>query len=370
MKIAILADPLDNQNAGVHIYTQSLINELLKRNDGNEYILIRQKRDFNLKGIQQIIVPNIKLPIGFASFRLFFIIPFILTKKKVDVVFEPAHFGPFNLPKKIKRVTFIHDLTPVKFPEYHRWHSQVLQRMFLKNILKNTHLIITNSKNTSKDLEHYYPFTKDKNKTILLGKESVFKPTKNKDIIQNLGIKFQYFLYVGTIEPRKNLVNLLAAFTLFIQQTKSDFFLVLAGGMGWKTKEFETALANHPYRNRIKMLGYVSKKILPVLYSHAEAFVYPSLYEGFGFPVLEALSCGTNVICSNTSSLPEVGGTAAHYCNPQSPIDIKNKMVKIASYTEQEKLYFYKKNIEQSKLFSWKKHADSFISCINNLVAK
>jgi len=367
MKIAILADPLDNQNAGVHIYTKSLVNELLKRNDGHEYILIRQRKDPKLKNVQQIIIPNINLPIGYASFRLFFIIPFILIKNKVDIVFEPAHFGPFNLPKRIKRITFIHDLTPIKFPEYHRWHSQILQKIFLKNILKKTDLILTNSKSTNLDLEYYYPFTKNKNKTILLGKELIYQPTQDIKIIQSLGIKLPYFLYVGTIEPRKNLLILLSAYTLFVEQSNKPHILVLAGGMGWKTKKIKEALANHPYRHKIIMLGYVSKKVLPSLYTHAEAFIYPSLYEGFGFPVLEALACGTNVICSNTSSLPEVGGKAANYCNTYSPNEIKNKMLKIANYTVQEKEYHRQKNTEQSKLFSWEKHVDIFINLINKM---
>ncbi len=367
MKIAILADPLDNQYAGVHIYTKSLVTELLKRNDGHEYILIRQKRDLNLKGVRQIIIPNINLPIGYASFRLFFIIPSILVKNKVDVVFEPAHFGPFNLPKKIKRITFIHDLTPIKFPNYHRWHSQILQKLFLKRILKQTNLILTNSKNTSLDLEYYYPFTKNKNKTILLGKESIYQPTQDIKLIQSLGIKLPYFLNVGTIEPRKNLLNLLTAYTFFVEQTNKPHTLVLAGGMGWKTKKIKEALDNHPYRSRIVILGYVSKKALPLLYTHAEAFIYPSLYEGFGFPVLEALACGTNVICSNTSSLPEVGGEVANYCNPQSPDKIKEEMIKIVNYTEKEKKYFKEQNIEQSKLFSWEKHADTFVNSIEEL---
>ncbi|MFK5982011.1 MAG: glycosyltransferase family 1 protein [Flavobacteriaceae bacterium] len=367
MKIAILADPLDNQNAGVHIYTKSLVNELLKRNDGHEYILVRQKKDPSLKNVQQIIIPNINLPIGYASFRLFFIIPLLLIKNKVDVVFEPAHFGPFNLLKKIKRITFIHDLTPIKFPEYHRWHSQILQKIFLKSILKKTNLILTNSKNTSLDLEYYYPFTKGKNKTILLGKESIYQPIQDIKLIQSLDVKPPYFLNVGTIEPRKNLLNLLSAYTLFVEQSNKPHTLVLAGGMGWKTEEFKEVLNNHPYRSKIILLGYVSKKILPTLYTHAEAFIYPSVYEGFGFPVLEALACGTDVICSNTSSLPEVGGKAANYCNPHSSIEIKDKMLKITNYTIQEKEYHRQKNLEQSKLFSWEKHVDIFINSINEM---
>jgi glycosyltransferase involved in cell wall biosynthesis len=368
MKIAILADALDNQNAGIHVYTKSLIKELLKRKDGNEYILVRQKKDNKLSQIQQIIIPNSSLPIGFGSLRLFFIIPYILTKQKVDVVFEPAHFGPFNLPKRIKRITFIHDLTPIILPKYHRWHGHVLQRIFLKRILKNTHLIFTNSKNTSKDLEQYYPFTKDKNKILLLGKDSSFKPSLNKDIIRDLGIKLPYFLCVGTIEPRKNLVRLLKAYTLFMNETNTPYKLVIGGGLGWKTQSFKKELAIHPYREHIILLGYVKKEVLPIVYSHARALIYPSLYEGFGLPVLESLACGTDVICSNTSSLPEVGGTVAHYCNPESVVEIKKQMIIVSQLSLADQKINSQKNLAHAKKFSWKKHADFFINNIEILI--
>lgn len=368
MKIAILSDTLDNQKAGIHVYTRSLIQELLKRNDEHEYILVRQKKDNELSHIKQIIIPNCNLPIGFASLRLFFIIPYLLTKQKVDAVFEPAHFGPFNLPKRIKRITFIHDLTPIILPEYHRWHSQILQRIFLKRILQNTHLIFTNSKNTSMDLERFYPFTKGKNKILLLGKDSQFQPTQNKNLIQNFGIKQPYFLSVGTIEPRKNLGRLLKAYNLFMNETNTPYNLVIVGDLGWKTENFERELAKHPYRDQIQLLGYVKKEELPIIYSHAQALIYPSLYEGFGLPVLEALACGTDVICSKTSSLPEVGGSVANYCNPKSVNEIKKQMIKVSNFSVGEQKINSKKNIEQAKKFSWKKHIKSFINNIEILV--
>jgi len=154
MKIAIIADPLDNQSAGVHTYTRQLVRSIAEFDTENEYILIREKKDPNLP-FEQIAIPNIHLPIGFSAFRLFFIIPLILRFKKIDAVLEPAHFGPFNLPKRIKRITMIHDLTPIIFPQYHRYHSQILQRIFLRRILRKADMILSNSQNTSKDLAYY-----------------------------------------------------------------------------------------------------------------------------------------------------------------------------------------------------------------------
>lgn len=367
MKIAIIADPLDNQNAGVHIYTKSLVMQLLEQQADYEIILIRQKMDAELKGVEQIVVPNIQLPIGYASLRLFFIIPYILRKKQVDVVIEPAHFGPFNLSARTKRVTVIHDLTPIKFPQHHRWHSQILQRLFLGGILKRADLIITNSKNTSKDLEQYYPITKHKNKAILLGKEAMYQPSPNPAMVKELGIYQPFFLFVGTIEPRKNLLVLLEAYETFCAEEGTHLELVIVGGKGWKSQTFEAALENHPNKQSIRLLGYVKKEVLPVLYTHTKAFIYPSLYEGFGFPVLEAMACGTPVICSNTSSLPEVGGEIAHYFNPDSSNELFDLMKQISKYDEKERQIILERSLEHASQYSWKKYTDGVLAAIATL---
>lgn len=368
MKIAILADPLDNQNAGVHIFTKSLIEELISSDDAHTYVLVRQKYDPSLPDkVKQIVIPVKPIP-GFASLRLFVQVPLALRKEKVDVVIEPAHFGPFNLPSSIKRMTVIHDLTPIIFPEHHTWHGQILQRIFLSRILSKTDHVITNSQNTSRDLEHYYPNTKDKNTAILLGKDRSYTPTIDPQVLIDNGIRNRYFLTVGTIEPRKNLELLLSAFEKVIDESQEDISLVIAGGLGWKTESFEKALAEHPYRDKIIMLGYVDKKILPALYSQAIALIYPSIYEGFGFPVLEGMSCGVPVICANVSSLPEVGGSLALYIDPTSERDLIGHMQTALAYTVEEREAIKDKSVTHSDQYSWKNHAATFLSVIDKLV--
>ncbi|OAV44830.1 glycosyltransferase family 1 protein [Lewinella sp. 4G2] len=328
MRVAIIADPLDNQNAGVHVYVRELVRALAANPGEHEYILIREKVDPNLS-LRQVAVKNIRLPIGYASARLFFIIPRILRRLKVDAVFEPAHFGPFNLPKSVKRITMIHDLTPILFPQFHRWHSQQLQRLFLNRILQRADLIISNSLNTQRDVEQYYPFTQGKIQTILLGRNESFQPVTDRDFLSEYKITKPYFLYVGTLEPRKNLVLLLQAFTQLRKRALPQVQCVLVGGKGWKNELLDQALKDHPYRNDIIVTGYVSKDHLLQAYSHAEALVYPSIYEGFGFPILEALSCGTNVICPDNSSLPEVGGELAYYYPTHDTAALTDRMQEV-----------------------------------------
>jgi len=358
MKIAILADPLDNQSAGVHTYTRQLVQALAEFDSENEYILIREKKDPKLP-FEQIAIPNIHLPIGFASFRLFFIIPLILRFKKIDAVLEPAHFGPFNLPKNIKRITMIHDLTPLIFPQHHRYHSQLLQRIFLKRILRKADLILSNSQNTSNDLIKVFPFTEPKINTILLGRDPDFQPTSSRTYLESKKIDAPYFIYTGTIEPRKNLIVLLDAYRLFRAHTKAKINLLIVGKKGWKTEAFYEHLESHPYREDIILTGYVEKHELIELYAHALALVYPSLYEGFGLPILEALSCGTQVICSDNSSLPEVGGDVTLYFDAEDETKLYLHMVEVFKGFE-EGLDLTESFLKQADKFSWEGYVMGF----------
>ncbi len=366
MRIIILADPLDNQQAGIHYYTKSLVSHLVKTDSEAEYYILRRKKDDLFPAERQIIVKNYKFP-AYAALRMFCIIPRKIRKLKADIVVEPAHFGPFNLPGKVKRVTVIHDLTPILFPRMHRFHSQLLQRIFLKSILKKASLIFTNSDNTNIDLLHYYPGAKDKTKRIYLGRDEMMAYTDKSSAVDKITAGKPYFLYTGTIEPRKNLNILLEAFTQYKDQTRSSHLLLITGGRGWKSGSFFKKLKNHPHRKDIVLSGFVDRQILPALYSHAEAFIFPSIYEGFGFPVLEAMSCGAPCLLSNASSLPEVGGDAALYFNPEKVNEIADAMLKISSDKELRK-DLSERALIQAEKFSWDDYVTQFDIELKNLL--
>lgn len=364
MRIVILADPLDNQSAGIHYYTRNLVKGLGEIDKSGEYYIIRRKKDKLFPAERQIIIKNYRFP-GYAAWRMFVLIPYKLRKLKADVVVEPAHFGPFNLPRRMKRVTMIHDLTPILFPQYHRFHSQLLQRIFLKRILKRAKLILTNSDNTSRDLVAFLPASVNKTKRIYLGHDESIKKTVGTDVYKYNNGK-PYFLYTGTIEPRKNLVILMKAYALFRDKSASEHQLLITGGKGWKSRDFYAELQKHPYKDDIVITGYVPREDLPALYSHAIAFVFPSLYEGFGLPVVEAMSCGTPCLLSNSSSLPEVGGDAALYFDPHNPAMLASLMQKVATNKELSET-LSDKAIKQAEKFSWKKHVITFDKVIKDL---
>ncbi len=352
MKLVILADPLDNQNAGIHVYTREMINALVRKNREHEIIVIRENYDPALKGVKQVTLPNTRLPIGFASLRLFFLIPVIVRWLKADVVIEPAHFGPFNMPKTIKRVTIIHDLTPILFPRLHRWHSQMLQKIFLSGILKKADRIITNSDYTFNDVCKYYPVTCDKMVRIYPGVSAELEHSASGNKLDSFGIHKPFFLNVGTIEPRKNLVELLKSFQLFCEENGEKMQLVITGGEGWKYEDFRSALNTFPFREQVILTGYVPDEDLSVLYRNCVAMVYPSLYEGFGLPVVEAMSCGAAVITSRVSSLPEAGGSAALYYLPGDASELASLMKEVA-HNEELRQSLKARSVDHSKTFSW-----------------
>ncbi len=366
-RIAIIADPIDNQKGGVHVYTRELVNGLLAVPCDFEFLLLREKKDPHLKGVRQIAVPNIRIGLGLAALRLFLIVPFILWWNRVDAVIEPAHFGPFNLPKRIKRVTVIHDLTPLLFPQYHRFHSQWLQRIFLKGILRKATLIVANSAYTASDIHRVFPFTQGRVAPILLGYDITMQRVEDTGVLKALKITSPYWLVVGTIEPRKNLVRLLEAYRLFRQDHNKIVNLVIVGERGWKAEPFFEALERHPYRTDVFLTGYVTQDQLTALYSHATALVYPSEYEGFGLPVLEAFACGCPVICSEVSSLPEVGGDTAWYVDPEDVASIAGQMAQMDQLSKEDRLQLQTACLKRAKTFSWDIHAREFIRNLKTL---
>ena len=365
MRIAFLADPLDRQYGGIHIYTKELLKALDKLDDKNEYIAIRSESKNDFEGIEEVVVSYSSFP-GYRIWRLFFQLPKLLTKKGVDIVVEPAHFGPFNLPKNIKRITVIHDMTVFLYPKHHVFLSQFLQRKALPRVLKKADHIITNSENTTKDLITYFPFAQNKTTSILLGKDESFKPQRDGDVLLNYKIIEPYILSVGTLEPRKNISTLIKAFDIFKNETGQQHRLVLIGKKGWKSRDIFEAIDQSPFKNEIIWLGFVSKKELPVFYSMAEMLIYPSIYEGFGLPVLEAMACGTPVITSEISSLPEVGGNAVVYINPNSITELSQAIRELCSDAEKRDKYS-QLGLAQAAKFSWEKTAREFIKTFETL---
>ena len=367
MKIAIIADALDYQYAGIYYYTKELINALAKIDTQNEYFVVRSLSEGDIsKNVKELIIPTPSFP-GAAPYRLFVTIPRILAQEGVDIVVEPRHFGPFNLPKHIKRVTVIHDLSPLRFPEWHQFVSRKLQQLFLPSILKRADHIITNSVFTAQDVIDYFPFTANKTSGILLGKEDFFQPIKNDTVLAKHAITAPYLLHTGTIEPRKNLALLVKSFEAIKRAQSTDLQLVLVGKLGWKNEELVQLINNSPFQKDIKLLGYVERAELPALYTAATIFTYPSHFEGFGLPVLEAMSCGTPTLVADVSSLPEIIGDAGLTFQPNNQADFVEKISQLLN-DEPLRHALSKKSLAQAAKFNWEKTARATLSIFEQLM--
>ncbi|MDD3861685.1 MAG: glycosyltransferase family 1 protein [Candidatus Gracilibacteria bacterium] len=325
MHILFLADTIDNQNAGVHFYTKHLIQALLKLDKKNRYSFIHQKENVFFKDTEHYIIPSSK-GLGKESYRRIFKIPKLIKKLKPDIVVEPAHIGPFNIPKSIKRVTIIYDLTPIIFSKFHIKRSWVIHKLLLGKVIRNASLLIAISENTKNDILKLYK-TNAKIEGIYPG---ISAPNLVTPELKEAGlsqIKSPYLLYVGTIEPRKNLNLLVDAFLELKSEHNLPHSLVLAGGIGWKIKPLLNRLKNH--QKDIILTGYITEEQKASLYKHADTLIYPSLYEGFGLPPLEAMSYGIPVICSTGGSLKEIFSNHALMFEPNDKETLKKHILSV-----------------------------------------
>lgn len=363
MRLVIIADPLDNPSAGVHYYWKGVLQALARAKHPHEIILVRERKSDDFPEFRQVVVPNTKLPVGWSAFRQFVLIPMLCRRLKADAVLEPAHQGVWSLPKRTKRITVVHHLAPIKYPQYFSRLSQRSQRFLLQRTIRLADLLIANSANTAADIATSFPESAEKTRIIYPGKDHIFHTTGDPAVLQEYGIDRPYFLFTGTLEPRKNLLTLLEAYRLFRQRQNKVVLLVLVGPQGLKNKDFFTALRSHPFNHDIRLTGFVERNHLPVLYSGCEAFVYPSEYEGFGLPVLEAMACGAPVLVARNSSLTEVGGKAAMYFSTHRPEALAALMIELMANPGLRTALKHQ-SLLQAKHFSWEKYVKVFLDSV------
>src|SRR3989339_2211542 len=251
-----------------------------------------------------------------------------LKKDQVDLFWAPTSYViPFLLGKSLPYIVTVHDLAAFLYSDFNDKKAKIIEKFTLKKVLKNAIKIFTVSQNTAQDLEKIFKI--DKKKIVITYNAfdpQVFSPRKNS------GTKNHYILNIGTLEPRKNQLRLIQAFDL-IKDEFEDLDLYIGGGKGWQYENIFAEMQKRNLSSRVKFLGYVQDKQLPDLYRNAELFAYPSLYEGFGIPVVEAMACGCPVLTSNNSSLPEVAGKAGVLVKAEDVNEIADgfkKMLKLA----------------------------------------
>lgn len=309
-------------------------------------------------GWEYIVVKNQKLWTLTALSRKLF-----QDRGKLDVFFSPTHYLPLFVG--CPSVLSILDLSYIHFPQLFKAKDRFQLKLWGGNSVKRASRIVTISESSKNDIINYYKMPASKVAVTYPGIKKMNSNLKKKDLLVKYKIDENYILFVGTLQPRKNLARLIEALA---EVKDKNIKLVVAGKKGWMFEEILKAPEKFGVSERVKFLENVPDEDLPALYENAVCFVLPSLYEGFGLPILEAMQNGCPVITSKVSSLPEAGGDAALYVNPMDSSDIADKIDRVLG-DEDLRGKMIKKGFDQVKKFSWEKTAQETLKVLESLGA-
>jgi len=294
-------------------------------------------------------------------------LPYWASKDCIDLFWGTTHRLPRYLPQSIARVVTIHDLVWKYAPQTMRPTSLFMEKKLMPEAMKLADLIIADSQGTADGIAQIFPQYLHKVRIIHLGATKSILST-NLASLAPLGINQPYCLFVGTLEPRKNLIRLIEAYASLPQSCRDQTTLVIAGGKGWGGIDLEVVLKKNGLKQSIKLVGYVNEQQLATLYANARFLVMPSIYEGFGLPVVEAMQYGTPVLVSHTGCLAEITGDAGVLVDPLSVKSIAHGLEQLIR--DDELLSALKANaLRRSQHFTWSRCASQTLSVFNEAMA-
>lgn len=365
MKIAIDIRTAGGEKTGKGWFTFHISQKLLELDQENEYILYAKD---GVPGYEQYKNSTLKL-IDKSGFSWHLAVAKDCKKEGVDLYIAPSSYiTPALLHKSIKSILVVHDLVAFFYPNTHNKKAIIIEKLFLKRALKRAAQVVTVSENTKTDLINKYNYEENKIDVVYCAAGDDFKPLK-KDLlgpfIEKTNLPQNFFLAVGTLEPRKNYPTLISSFNL-IAKKYPDYHLIIVGGEGWDFEEIYKQVKQSSLKGRVHFLGYLSTKSLVNLYNLAKALVFPSFYEGFGIPPLEAMKCSCPVIASFSSSIPEVLGDAAILIDPSNQAEIAGAMHKLIQEPDLAQS-LSNKGLLQARKFSWKESGEKLLGIIKNV---
>lgn len=369
MQIAIQASDLDSERIdGTRVYLLNMLNRFGALSPDDDF-LIYHRNNFNPhlepKNYSNYKIIKKEFPLYWTQTRF----AFEMFKNKPDRLWMPMQALPFFKSSKLNCTVTIHDLAFKFFPEFFPKKDLRRLNLFTDFAVKKSDKIIAVSESTRNDILKFYPNVKEeKIKVIYHGFDSelfqkeISEETKNKTLISYKLKAKSYILYVGALQPRKNLKTLISAFET-AKTEMPELKLVLAGEKAWMWEDILDQISKCKYKEDIVITGILSFDEIVILYKNASLFVFPSLYEGFGIPVLEAMAAGIPVISARNSSLVEVGGDAAAYFDSLNSKELAEKIIEVLSSEDTRKNMIENGN-EQIKKFSWDKCARETIEFI------
>lgn len=373
MKIILDGKPLLFRGSGIGHYTYNLLREFARLDQQHEH-------QYHLYG-ENNFLRKLPLPITLEATeyaqvaeRLRVNVPFpfknlcrvIMTRKPqivlrmlgIDLCWGNNFLGIFG--PSFKTVITIHDMVYKHYPgiTHPAMYKDLVQDLY--DHAHSAHLIIAVSESTKRDVIKFLGVSEERIRVIYNGVRSQFQPIHDQGVLEQIRKKYnlprQFILFAGMLEPRKNIVGLIRAFKKLTDDQEFRHWLVIAGSKGWQYEEIFKAAEDLGIKERVVLTGYIPDQDLVAIYNLADVFAYPSFYEGFGLPVLEAMACGTPVITSNVSSLPEVGGDAAVYVDPGRIEEIALSIKNVLSDNSLRQS-LREKGLARSKNFSWENAA-------------
>ncbi len=382
MNILIDIRPLlDKRYSGVAEYTVALINALLEIDQQNHYFLFYNSfKNFEHRlpnfSASNVTIVKTKFPNKVFNylFLKLFRRPYFdrLAGEPINIVFLPhLNFGAWS--RKTTSVVTVHDLSFIHYPEFFSLRKNIWHTLLgIRKLLRRANHVITLSENTKQDIISYANIPSDKVSVVYSGVGEDFKKVSEDDenlkiIKEKYNLPDAFILFLGTVEPRKNLMTLISTFEVIRKQADfKDFSLVIAGGRGWKSSPiYKQAQASY-YAEDIIFLDYIPAAEKVYLYNLATVFIYPSFYEGFGFPPLEAMACGTPTIVSAVSSLPEVVEDATLMVDPYN---MNSMVTSLITLLGDRNLYehYSVTGQKQAQKFLWSETAKSYLQLFEHL---
>lgn len=355
MRIGIDGRYIEDHFPGIGRYTYNLINKMPEVAPDADFVILHDPRLLNTRYHVEDLArhPNLQLvsvDVPTLSLKEQYRLPSLAKSLSLDLLHSPYYIKPYWLP--CPSVVGIHDLIPMIYPQHlpHRWTAWIFRATASLAVRRASH-VITLSESTKADLVRLSGTSPENITVTYLAADERFRPLERKEcnsVLHRYGLPRKFILYLGINKPHKNLVFLLQVFS----QVETEVKLVLAGKEDPRYPQARQEAERLNLGERVVFLGEVADNDLPMLYGGAELFVFPSLYEGFGLPVLEAMACGTPVICSSTSSLPEIVGDAALTLDP---LDRDAWVAALAELLEKAALRaeMRTKGLRRAQTFSW-----------------